>query len=535
MLNIPENLTKYVNIRNRKSYPFDIVTYTIKTHKGLSDDDIYAKHPELVQLIPRAFSQVYHDGKLIAELRGINKFTGTSVIDEDDTEVIDNADILRTVTQWEKDNVLAVEYQEKANGKFACFQLFHFDSITYLFGGSKNVHVIFDVNSDIVGDELHHDILRSFKKYLTNIENIPMNRTFTAEYVDGKHLIYTEMPYLVFFGEVCDKIPYAGQVLPKSNKLPTYEELNAIRNMENTEGCVIIYKNTATSQIIRQKHKTIWYVLWRSIREVTKSANKMSAAGLIKRLKQRIHERSDMYLHLSPESLAQWELTSEEFVSWFNKTQYKYADVSPFSQIGIAKILYEFKNNILHVPKVDVPEVSKPVLATYIANARKFGLDIEVKGDPEIINPYKQNTPLYRPVNIVLNRADAKKEAVPQYYGLFPKTDDVNKILRDMILSSNNTTPFHVTVHFVGGSPKLNIAPLPELLGTITTLNITGYSTNIAGACLTTSHPQLSGNHITISVNDGFKPMHVGTEITLQNSFRFVHPIQINAMYLPMY
>ncbi len=66
-------------------------------------------------------------------------------------------------------------------------------------------------------------------------------------------------------------------------------------------------------------------------------------------------------------------------------------------------------------------------------------------------------------------------------------------------------------------------------------IDIVGYSFNIAGSCLLTKHATLHGNHITIDVNDGFKPANVGTEITLQNSVMFESPIEIPAMYLPMY
>jgi hypothetical protein len=519
----------------------------------------------------------------------MEKFGGISTIDEDDLpdiveshsktakSIVNNehladhstgqsietqTDDLDLPRKWESANELLVSFQEKANGKFACFQLFEYNNNLYLFGGSKNVHIIekiagpaesehdslvfsapVSIGTPASSDDLQYAIMNKIKTYLllagVDNPNIQRGKTYIGEYVDGKHIVYTKTPYMVFFDSTLpDAFPKTGYLIPNSNKMPSVLELNAVRNMINVEGCVILYQNTTTKQVIRKKHKTKWYVIWRSFREVIKSKpDKLSADDLYKLLKKRLHERSSGYLHLNVDELQYWEDVAMRFVKWLKQTPYKFADVGPFSPIGLAKVLQDFNADVkFEVLKDDPPAVSNPKLVEYIAAARKFGLSVVIKGNPDIVK-YYQNKPVdpYRAVSIVLNSQDTKKESIPMYYGLFPKTSDINKIIRDMGMTTDTTTPFHITVQYVGGSAKNNIVEHAELLGSETVFYVVGYSTNIAGVCLKTKHPQLSGNHITISVSDGFKPAHVGTEMTLQNSFEFATHIPVHALYLPMY
>ena len=551
-MDFPQHLADFINIRSKTSDIFNVITYTIKASKGKTDDDIYGLYPELIELIPRAFSRVYHNGELITTLRGINKFGGTSEIDEDDAAESSKVDApnLNTlnpvVEQWAKDDVMKVSFQKKENGKFACFQLFNYNNITYLFGGSKNVHMIYKITDTITGDELQHEIMRKIKTYIdiAGHTNIAHNKTYTAEYVDGKHLEYTNAPYLVFFTDDLPRVfPTVSYLLPDIARMPTNDEMRTIRDMAGIEGCVILYTNTATGQVIRQKHKTKWYVIWRSFREIIKSKkDNYDMKNMYKLLLNRLQARSDMYLHLTPEELEYWKTTALQFLKWLKTSTYKYVDVGPFSNIGLAKILHEFTNNSFALDAAldapldnDVaPAVSKPALIEYSLSARQFGLSVVIKGPPDLTQYYPSDNP-FRAVILTLNKHDAKKESIPMYYGLFPKTTDIDKIMADMELSSFTKTPFHITVHYVGGSAKLNLAPDAGHLGNKSLIKIIGYSVNIAGSCLLTKHSVLAGNHITIDVNDGFKPAHVGTEITLQNSVIFENPIEIEAMYLPMY
>ena len=549
-MDFPQHLADFINIRSKTSDIFNVITYTIKAPKGRTDDDIYGLYPELIELIPRAFSRVYHNGELIATLRGINKFGGTSEIDEDDTtempkDETPNLNALNPIVeQWSKDNVLKVSFQKKENGKFACFQLFNYNNITYLFGGSKNVHLIYKITDTITGDELQHDIMSRIKTYvdIAGHTNIALNKTYVAEYVDGKHLEYTSTPYLVFFDNSLPRVfPTVSYLLSDIYRMPTNDELRLIRDMAGIEGCVILYENTTTGQVIRQKHKTKWYVIWRSFREIIKSKkDNYKLKDMYKLLLNRIQTRSDMYLHLSPEEIEYWKTTALQFLNWFKTTTYKFVDVGPFSEIGLAKILYEFTNNTTPVSNLPLlnndtpPAILKPILLEYSAAARQFGLSVVIKGPPDLTQHYPSDDP-FRAVIMTLNKHDAKKESLPMYYGLFPKTADIDKVMVDMELTSTTKTPFHITVHYVGGSAKLNSAPSPEQLGVKSIIKIIGYSNNIAGSCLLTKHDVLPGNHITINVNDGFKPAHVGTEITLQNSIMFEVPIELEAVYLPMY
>jgi hypothetical protein len=182
---------------------------------------------------------------------------------------------MKKIKQWEFEGVLEVTTQEKANGKFAIFQLIEINNTMYLFGGSKNMHVLHPLNTPVTGKDLHYEILTAIQNRLHSLKeqsmtasNILTNligKTIIGEYVDGMHLVYTDKPYMVFFN--CPLLGENEELFPKQNKCLSSSQLTIIRNMKGIEGAVIYYRNTSTNEVYRQKHKTIWYILWRAIRE----------------------------------------------------------------------------------------------------------------------------------------------------------------------------------------------------------------------------------------------------------------------------
>ncbi len=395
---IPTHLKKYVKAINRKSGEFTIKTYSVfptnnngKVLRHGPDDQTYINFPELVDLVPRGCSDLFLGDEFVCSLRGLKKFNGTSSIDEDDAPYegsTDNHTSLfpeEKVKQWESNKVLEVEYQPKYNGKFVIFTLFEMHNKTYIFGGSKNVHIIRDLYDESKSDELHEKMLNRVCRDILNHHNesekiakknsdleevrqmfdtfCNSRQTFCGEYIDYKHMVYscfynsetqtytTYTPHIEYFN-----CPYLSiNTNEKTNTMPTIDYLQSIRNQVNDEGVVIVYRNTETGETYRQKHKTKWYIILRCWRELISRLDKSTVEykSLSERLINRLNERSDQFLHMTPKELELWESHAYKFSQWLYNSIYKYSDVGPFSEIGMGQIWYYYSNNIPVQQKVD--------------------------------------------------------------------------------------------------------------------------------------------------------------------------------------
>lgn len=352
---------------------YEVRTYTVKPLNGRygTDDDTYKKYPVLYAMIPRGFSELFIGGEHVLTLKGNSKFDGTGIVDDDDVldavdvnprEVVNDGvandavvnppipdDPIAKIDQWNADGQLLVSFSEKANGKMLVFQLFKYNDKLYVFGGSKNVHRIYPFDSRIEGRELHDEIMDVVFRHLHALPaeqlDLIMNQTIVGEYVDGKHLIYVDTPYAVFFNAPAGVIlPLTSHILPSINRKPAGDELIRIRKMANIEGVVIEYRNTATGEILRQKHKTEWYVIWRSWRESLSHKEKAKCPPQVAKnlLIKKLRDRSSKYLHLSADELAVWERTADTFIDWLVPSKYDYNQLGPFSAIGMAKVLHDF-------------------------------------------------------------------------------------------------------------------------------------------------------------------------------------------------
>ena len=302
------------------------------------DDFTYKTYPELVKLIPRGFS-VLVDGKEneIVRLDGMQKFDGSSILDDDsniETHLID----YDAIGKW-KD--LEVSFQEKANGKMAIFKVFKYNNQIYVLGGSKNCHYlhIYDDVPTPKPDDLAGNILHLFKQSNLPLEEI-LGKTVIGEYVDGQHMVYTSTPYMQYFYP--PSIASVVEILPKQNYTPTEDQYQYLRNLQDIEGVVIVYRNPHTREIYRQKHKTIWYIILRSMRECLKKCSKVDdPENIHNKLMQVIRKRSTDFLNISYNTLREWSNLSKQFIDFIIDSHYNFSDLS-YTSTGMAIIWHQF-------------------------------------------------------------------------------------------------------------------------------------------------------------------------------------------------
>jgi adenylate kinase family enzyme len=357
---IPENLRQFVKIKENKFFDFTVFTYSVKgtTENGLLkgkklilDDYTFKNYPELVDIIPRGFSVLYDNktNKEICRLDGMKKFDGTSLLDDDsnvETHLID----YEKISKWETNNHLEVSFQEKANGKMAIFKVFDYQNEKFIFGGSKNVHKVYKLGDNIFSNDLASNILKLITK-----DPISTGQTTIGEYVDGRHMVYTNKPYMTYFnGPLCN----VKDILPKQKVVPTKKQYQYIRNLTNTEGVVVVYKNTETGEIYRQKHKTVWYILIRVIREkLCRTINQSTDTSLLHlKVMDTIQKRSDDFLHLSVSDFEKWSTLVYKFIEYV-KLNYLFTELSFTSHIGMGEVWHNFYTGTFRVQEsyVEVP------------------------------------------------------------------------------------------------------------------------------------------------------------------------------------
>jgi adenylate kinase family enzyme len=353
MVSIPDNLRQFVKIKTTSctssGLEFTIQTYTViptnpegklqkKRRYSVLDDNTYLKYPELIKLIPRGLSIAYHDGKEVCRLDGLEKFDGSCPLDDDNecsTNIFNQnaADI----NQWTN---LKVEFLEKANGKMAIFKVFKMGDNYYVLGGSKNVHIVVGITETIKESELHHNILKMFQydAVRCTLDEI-LDKTIIGEYVDGQHIVHVEKPYLIYFSGPLTNI---NRIMPDQFTLPTPEQLQKLRYLENIEGVVVVYTNLDNGTVFRQKHKTIWYILIRVMREGLRHYNKQTSTNvIITQVFGIFKKRSNDFLALTEEDFAKWYIILKNFVLFVKQSKYDFPDLD-FQNLGIGSIYHEF-------------------------------------------------------------------------------------------------------------------------------------------------------------------------------------------------
>lgn len=364
-LGLSEEESRFVTC-NVTEYDLDGKTIRIEQFKTLSykngkpvgygpDDETYLKFPNLIRKVPRAFSRLYILGVKFFEMRGLEKFDGITSYDEDECDQLPASShgfIDENVIQrWYDVENLKVSFEEKANGKMAVFTILEDDGEWYIYGGSKNYHRLYNldvtdisISSNINGDDLCSRILKCIIAELNKLSVHDVmdmkGRTFVGEYVDGEHLVYTHEPYMSFFNlGVFDPLPNVKHLLPSQTYPPSADEIKSIRQLDNTEGCVVIYENIETGEIYRHKLKTIWYTILRSWREVIKGcvSSSFGIDEMIKRCIHRTHIRSEQFLHLDEDELHRYIKLCYDFL-WYINDNDDFANVSS----GIGRLYHDF-------------------------------------------------------------------------------------------------------------------------------------------------------------------------------------------------
>jgi hypothetical protein len=91
----------------------------------------------------------------------------------------------------------------------------------------------------------------------------------------------------------------------------------------------------------------------------------------------------------------------------------------------------------------------------------------------------------------------------------------------------------HITCKFVGGAKGYK---LESSIGKRVKFDVLGISTHAAGSALVVKPKDgFGGNHITLTTNDGFKPVDVGTGITEENTVKFPEPVELEGVFLLMF
>jgi len=584
---IPEHLREFVTIKQKKVdigeiYTFFVLPTSIDAKKKSLrlDDYTYANYPELVELIPRGFSILFDlKGNEICRLNGLKKFDGTCALDNDcDTKT--NLINYEEIKKWEKEELLQVIFEHKANGKMVVFKIFDYNEKTYIFGGSKNVHDLHIFNEPIIGDQLADKILQ--KVQLDCHQNyIKKNKTIIAEYVDGRHIVYTESPYIEYFDSI-------KHILPTQNTLPTQEQFDYLRSLKNIEGVVVVYKNIKTNKIYRQKHKTIWYILIRVIREKCQSVkSKENTESLFKNIIRTIYKRSEDFLHLSQKELDEYDFTiadvpvlqKETKTELFNygkkclefglkvcfilrgvsgcgkstfanevlnkfKSGKTFSTDSYFMENGIYKFDYKKLKQNHNQNFIDFQKCTDDIIFVDNTNLTLFEYSKYInysinKGYITLVLTFHEskNILVERTLHVDATIIDSmilkinSHLVLPQYYGLFIGNEH----------SIGQTKPLHITCAIKKNQEYYD--KHKHMFGNVIFMNVIGKSKNDAGECLiidiesiTPYYDQKNTPHITISTNKNYKPVQVG-EMIMDNNTHIHNSIsfKLKAIYGPIY
>jgi hypothetical protein len=375
---IPDEVSQFVAIKRRTFGKFIVVTYIVLPSrdghviKNGPEDQTYYDYPVLQELIPRACSDLYYEGKLVAKIRGMRKFDGTeNNVDEDEVlsdlsqQQISEQTLLPVakLIAWDTAHKLRTTFQEKVNGKLVVFTLFKTEHGLWIFGGSKNMHEPYEVGSKIVGSSLHHDMLRRVMEIILKL-SMPLEEfykryvdtTICGELVDGQHIVYVATPYIAFFdNSLPPEFEKPREVAPAVDGFPSKNLLESIRYIaKDVEGTVISYTNTETGETYRQKHKTAWYIILRCWRELIASRNKSSltAESLAKLLIDKHQLRNKQFIHLSDEAIAEWDDRARAFSEWFMASKYECNQVGFSNPIGMAKVWHAFLSGEEPIPDI---------------------------------------------------------------------------------------------------------------------------------------------------------------------------------------
>jgi hypothetical protein len=276
---------------------YKVFTYGVKVPKGKYEDDIYSLNRVLLEILPRACSILTLDGEIITALEGPTKFSGRTPIDEDPED--DNTDIAtkegifdsRKILGWASIKNLEIVDTVKENGKFAIMKLVEHNGLTLFFGGSKNYHILADINKESIneGSVIINSIYADVKKNLANLkkltEKFSEGYSLVGELCDGQHFTSGDntiswfglfkngascetMTTLSYLREIGIKtVGYSLVYTTDSNPCQT-ENIYRASRCRSDEGSVLRFRNTETGETILAKSKSVIYIVKRFMRQI---------------------------------------------------------------------------------------------------------------------------------------------------------------------------------------------------------------------------------------------------------------------------
>ena len=294
-------LEKLISV-GAKSFPiadkvYKVFTYQVKVPKGKYEDDIYTLNPALLEILPRSCSILTLDGKIITALEGPTKFSGRTAIDEDPED--DNTDIKSTegifdsrkILDWASSKNLEIVDTVKENGKFAIMMLVEHGGTTFFFGGSKNYHILVDINAESISDssDIINSIYADVKNNLVNLSKLAdkfdEGYSLVGELCDGQHFTTGDntvswfglfksgnacetMTTLSYLREIGIKTVGYSLVYTPDSDPSEIENIYLASRCRNDEGSVLRFRNIKTGETILAKSKSVMYIVKRFMRQI---------------------------------------------------------------------------------------------------------------------------------------------------------------------------------------------------------------------------------------------------------------------------
>ena len=409
-----------------------------------ADDDKEYLNYDLWAQLPRgkAYVKDVATGETIAKLHGVPKFGADNMV----------------YGKGLDDNWDTIVFTEKANGEAFHVSGFRHNGNLYAIGGSKNVHILVNLNDDV--DQQFLDIVERQPKrvdYATKMLKaflqlpnyrkvldfcVSKGTTFVGEYInpEHEHIVDYDREHILFFAIThpdslytwCS--PVEAQKIFKDLGVEAVEAIvgnrqtiDAIKedfyNRKNSEGSVIYY--VANGQTVyMQKYKNKQYTVLRTIREMYKSG-----AGLAK-LSNRLNE---YHLVLTDDE-------KKDYITFFQwLKQNKTAD-EPFSirlwyrYVKSGKTLVD-KSSRTVVLLVGLPGSGKTTVGTQLA------VQMSLDGQPATY----VDQDLYRSNPIFL--ANAFKDILfnkPEIQTVFHGKTNINADTRDKSLGAVTTESLYI-------------------------------------------------------------------------------------------
>ena len=285
---------------------YKLFTYTLNIKKHENEDDVYAKNPDLIGILPRACSLlVLSDSSepVLAPLMGPYKFAGKSGIDEDpdneadetvkDSGIFDFAKVL----SWAENKSLEIVETVKENGKF---WIYRYTKDGIILCGSKNNHIAFlpEEIDRVIEENKSNDImfagLNDIKANLDKLTSPAIREFFNQGYslvgelCDGQHF-FPHIPgqgaikYFGFFKNgaametmgalallqslAIETVDFKVVFSPESDP-STLNDIFKLSRCMNSEGAVLRCRNVETGETILVKSKSAKYIVWRMFRQV---------------------------------------------------------------------------------------------------------------------------------------------------------------------------------------------------------------------------------------------------------------------------